>query len=69
MSHLIEKNMQLCHLPLQFIMTSKDDFEIHRSDRFLFQMVKITPTEQAVPHRGKPSSYWGQKSSLIKIEQ
>lgn len=56
-------------MSLKFIMTSKDHFEIQRSDQFLFQKVKITLIEQAVPHRGKPSPCWGQKSSLIKLEQ
>lgn len=37
-------------------MTSKDDFEIHRSDQFLFQKVKITLmqylTEEKLPLPG-----------------
>lgn len=57
MSNFTENVMQFCHLSLQFIMTSKDNFEMHRSDQFLFQKVKITLIEQAVPHRGKPSSF------------
>lgn len=49
--------MQLYHLSFQFIITSKDNFEIHRSGQFLFQKVKTTLIEQTVPHREKPSSY------------
>lgn len=45
--------MQLCHVSHQFIMTSKDNFEIQRSEHFFFQKVKITLMEQAMPHRGK----------------
>lgn len=55
MSHSIEKIMQLYHLSLQFLIASKDNFGIHRSGHFLFQRVKTTLTEQAVPHRGKLS--------------
>lgn len=64
--------IQFCCLSLQFILASKDDFEIHRSDQILFQKVC-----QKEPLQGKQylteencfwtSSYQRQKFSLINM--
>lgn len=64
-SHLIEKIMQLCHVSHQFIMTSKDNFEIQRSEHFFFSEGKNHPHGTSNASQRKNFPHFGVRNLLL----